>query len=95
MPWHEVVLPSAEVAAGAEMRIMNQFEAFYVRAGGPLEVAMFSRGEQDQLHLYFTPATPEVILRVVGAQECGRPAEVEALCVGVADAIARFRRGEF
>lgn len=98
MPWHEVQLTSAQVAANEHGRIQSQFEAFFLRLGAPPEMLMLCSRDEDPLHLYFSPATAthaEIVLRIAGAVPCERPDSAATLLVGADDTFRRFRAGEF
>jgi hypothetical protein len=98
MHWYEVQLTSAQVAANEHGRIQSQFEAFFLRLGGPPDMMMLCSRDEDPFRLYFSPATAtraEAILRIAGAVPCERPASTATLLVGEDGAFRRFRAGEF
>ena len=99
MPWYLVRLSSAQISAGEEIRMQNQFQNFFVAADTPRDMAMLSAQDAGDhpVHLYFSPATAvhaEAFLRLTRANACERPPITAALAVGHADALARFRKGE-
>ncbi len=98
MPWYEVQLTSAQVAANEHGRIQSQFEAFFLRLGGPPDMLLLSSRDEDPLHLYFSPATAthaEALLRIARAAPCERPVSTATLLVGENNAFQRFRAGEY
>ena len=97
MPWYEVQLTSAQVAAGEYGRVQHQFEFFFHLAEAPADMAMFLFSEQDTLRLYFLLPTgdlSEAFVRVKRARPCARPPRTAAFAVGHNGTLERFRRGD-
>jgi hypothetical protein len=80
-------MPSVDVQAGRHIAIQHQFETVFRHLSGKHnDVAMYSNGFQgDILTLYFSPATNEYaapFLRLINAEACEQPADVEGFLVG-------------
>lgn len=93
MPWYKVVMSSIEVAKGKHSELQKAFEALFMAAGAPKEMALFSSGlaGRDNLEIYFSPGSIEyarILLELYQGQSCERPTEGKkpALLVGHADA---------
>jgi hypothetical protein len=97
MPWHRVQLTDAQVKQNLDGRIQPQFETFFVKAGAPRDMAMFSSTHPgDKLGLYFSPATSKhapAFLRLVGAEPCEPPTEEVGLAVGDQETLQKLRSG--
>ncbi len=76
--WHLINLGDPLLAPEALGRIETIFAAEYLKAGKPLDMALFFRHESEgrlhcELKLYFSPAA-EAVARVAGAEPCPAPA---------------------
>jgi hypothetical protein len=88
VPWHTFQHSSAQEAAGAGMKVLDQFAELYTRLRGPPDVAIFCRQEPggDHVTYWLTPATEQrapALLRLFGAKPGPVPPANATLLGGV------------
>lgn len=74
--WHGLFLGNGVDAFAPTMRIQEAFMAAFMAAGGPIEMALFSKSEVTDAHevtLYFSPAAASFAKTIQGAAPCERP----------------------
>jgi hypothetical protein len=97
LSWHRARLTETQVVGDVPARIQAQFEMFFVDAGAPRDMAMFSAIlVGDRVELYFSPATAQQadgFLKLIDAEACEPPTADISLAAGHQDALERFRNG--
>lgn len=97
MPWYKVVMSSIEAAKGKHSELQSAFEALFMAAGGPKEMALFSirLSGRDNFEIYFSPGSIEYtrsLLELYQGQACEKPTGGKelALLVGHAGAMEKL-----
>jgi len=91
MTWHKVTLSVDQVVNQEHSNIQDQFDALFIAAGAPKDMALFSSSltGKDELHMYFSPSSvayANSIISLHGGAPCDKPTEKPVLLVGHADA---------
>ncbi len=91
MSWHKVTLSTEQVENQEYLNIQRQFNALFIAAGAPKDMALFSGNllGQDERHMYFPPGSlpyANSIISLYGGVECDKPIEKPTLLVGQAKA---------
>ena len=75
MSWYEVVLSSEQMAKGVSEKIQSDFEALFINAGEPAEMALFCDSfPVPQYSMYFSPASAQYASDLISAYS-GDPCE--------------------
>ena len=58
MSWHKVSLTADQVVKSVEIKLQEQFNALFVAAGGPQDMAMFASSlESNGVVIFFSPGS--------------------------------------
>jgi len=95
MSWHKVTMSVDQVVNREHSRLQEQFEALFVAAGAPQDMALFSAtlAGNTELNIYFSPGSVRHVQAIIdhyGGSSCEKPSEIPALLVGHADARERM-----
>ncbi len=75
--WRSVTLGDGMWASTVSAQIEKEFIAAFEALGSPADMAVFTRGEEGELHCevfaYFSPAAQTLAMRF-DAESCGKPA---------------------
>jgi hypothetical protein len=86
MPWHQITLPIARVAAGDLLRLMNEMEAVLMAAGMPEDAAVYGDlNANPKADVFFNPKASEIAADLIGrwgGGPCPDPGEPVALLIG-------------
>ena len=88
--WHCKALGSGAAASAPSRRIQEMFLPIFTASGQPLDMAVFSRAEANQVTAYFSPRAAR-LATFFGARPCEKPpSERIGLLVGDARCWAIF-----
>ena len=87
MSWYEVILSSEQLSEGISEKIQSDFEALFVKAGTPPEMALFcDTFPVPQFSMYFSPVAVQYasdLISIYSGDTCEKPDASEAtLLVG-------------
>jgi len=87
MSWYEVILSSEQLSEGISEKIQSDFEALFIKAGTPPEMALFcDTFPVPQFSMYFSPVAGQYasdLISTYSGDTCEKPDASEAtLLVG-------------
>jgi hypothetical protein len=90
MSWYEVILSSEQLSEGISEKIQSEFEALFVKAGKPQEMALFcDTFPVPQFSMYFSPMAVQYasdLISTYSGAACEKPDASEVtLLVGDED----------
>jgi len=87
MSWYEIILSREQLSEGISEKIQNDFEALFIKAGTPPEMALFcDTFTVPQFSMYFSPVAVQYVSDLISTYSgdtCEKPEASEVtLLVG-------------